>query len=209
LREYSVPYSRRAGRIRIPGESVEMIRRVRRLHDQGLGTDAVRRRLREGDGPDADWLAERMDLLSKTVENLQRNPRAVEASSYALNTVLARQSMLLSAVFNMTEMLEELLVASGVPRRPSPISPPELEGAFGTADETSRDRTAVLEQKPRRGTEREALAPPPKPIETYAPPAARTRFGTLARRRRAALATVVVILVAGVLGFLAVVSSVL
>jgi len=202
LKEYAVPYSRRAGRIQIPEESVEKIRRVRKLHDEGLGTDAVRRRLREGEGPDADWLAERMDRLSETVENLQRNSRTVEAPSHALNTVLARQSLLLSAVFNMTEMLEELLVASGVPRRASLIDYPEAETA---GDETFPMRTAVLERAPEFGV----VDPPPEPIDTYAPPAARTRFGTLARRRRTTLATLLVFSAAGVLVLLALALNIL
>jgi len=46
LREYSIPYTRRSGRISIPEESLERIRTVRKLHDEGLGTEAVRRRLR-------------------------------------------------------------------------------------------------------------------------------------------------------------------
>ncbi len=202
LREYAVPYSRRAGRIQIPEESVEKIRRVRRLHDEGLGTDAVRRRLREGEGPDADWLAERMDRLSETVESLQRNPRISEAPSHALNTVLARQSLMLSAVFNMTEMLEELLVASGVPRRTSSIDYPDAEAAVGVAGGgTSPMQTTVLERSP----EPEVVDPPSptEPIEAYAPPPNRTRFGTLARRRRATLATLIVFCAAGILVFLA------
>jgi len=204
LREYSVPHARHEGRIRIPADSVEMLRRVRRLHDEGLGTDAVRRRLREGYAPDPDSLAEQMDRLSETVESLQRTPRSVEAPPYALNTVLARQSLLLTAVFNMTEMLEELLVTSGVPRRPSPIDYPEVDSEAATV-QAHTGQTAVLEPGPRHRTEPEVPGPPspPESIVTYAPPAARTRFGSLARRRRAILATVLVFLVAGTLALLA------
>ena len=208
LREYAVPYSRRAGRIRIPEESVEKIRRVRRLHGEGLGTDAVRRRLREGEGPDADWLAERIDRLSETVESLQRNPRTVEAPSQALNTVLARQSLMLSVVFNMTEMLEELLVASGVPRRTTPMDYPQAKTAVRVAgDETSPVRIAVLERSPE--PEAEDFLPPAEPIETYAPPATRTRFGTLARRRRTTLTTLLVFAAGVVLVSLALALNVL
>ena len=199
-----MPYSRHEGRIHIPAGSVEMIRRVRRLHDEGLGTDAVRRRLREGDAPDPAWLAEQMDRLSETVESLQRGPRTVETPSYALNTVLARQSLLLSAVFNMTEMLEELMVANGAPRRPSSIDYPEAEAAFSAApNQTSAARTTVLEPELQREPEIVESPIPPEPIETYAPPAARTRFGNLARRRRAVVATLLVFLTAGVLMLLA------
>ena len=118
LKEYSISYRRRGGRISIPEESLEEIRKVRELHDEGLGTEAVRRRLREG--PDLDRLAERMDRVTEKLEGLGEGPKySSEAAfvSQALRTILARQTVLISAVINMSEMLEELLAATGRPRR--------------------------------------------------------------------------------------------
>ena len=49
----------------------------------------------------------------------QEHPVAEEvALSPTLRTILARQSLIMSAMFNLTEMVEDLLLASGKPRRP-------------------------------------------------------------------------------------------
>jgi hypothetical protein len=37
--------------------------------------------------------------------------------SPALRTILARQSLLMSAMFNLMEMVEDMLIASGKPRK--------------------------------------------------------------------------------------------
>src|SRR3712207_9236441 len=50
LREYSISHLRHSGRISIPEESFERIREARDLHKEGLGTESVRRLLREGGG---------------------------------------------------------------------------------------------------------------------------------------------------------------
>lgn len=51
--------------------------------------------------------------------DIRERPAAEESSlSPTLRTVLARQSLIMSAIFNLTEMVEDLLLASGKPRRP-------------------------------------------------------------------------------------------
>lgn len=113
LREYSIPHLRRAGRISIPEDSFDRIREARDLHKEGLGTESVRRQLREGSVPDSGVLDRRLDTLHRSVEDL----RGDVSFSPALRTLLARQSLLMSAVFNLTGMVEELLLASGKPSK--------------------------------------------------------------------------------------------
>ncbi len=126
LKEYSIPYQRSSGRISIPDESVERIRRVRELHDEGLGTAAVRKRVKDGDA-EVDWIAERLDQLSEAVASSQRGSgaRSIESvsSNQALHIILARQSVMLQAIYNLNEMVEELMSANGRPRRSSSLDP--------------------------------------------------------------------------------------
>lgn len=122
LKEYSIPYQRRSGRISIPEESIERIRRVREMHDEGLGTQAVRKRIQDGDSVEIDWIAERFDRLSEALESSQRNVSRFDdsvSSRQALHIILARQSVMLQAIYNLTEMMEELMAANGRPRRDS------------------------------------------------------------------------------------------
>jgi hypothetical protein len=113
LREYSIPHLRQAGRISIPEDSFDRIREARDLHREGLGTETVRRQLREGSVPDSGELDRRLDTLHRTVEDLREDV----SFSPTQQTILARQSLLMSAVFNLTEMVEQLLLASGKPRK--------------------------------------------------------------------------------------------
>lgn len=207
LREYSIPYTRRSGRISIPEESLERIRTVRKLHDEGLGTEAVRRRLRSGDSPDVDWIAGRLDRLSEALESSRTSLKPAEgvSSSQALHIILARQSLLISAVFNLTEMMEELLAASGRPRKSSfdfleeesrrdaALPLPSLAQASGTSEPVQR-------KLPRRDTLGSgSLAFFDEDGAAYR----RERFGTLARRRRTAIAvTTALILLAGTAAYL-------
>lgn len=135
LREYSIPHFKKSGKISIPEDSVERIRQARDLHSEGLGTGSVRRKLREvkNEAPDTGELAVRLDRLSKELEGLKGDPKALEEASspHALRTILARQSLLMSAVFNLTEMVEGLLRANGAPPRRQPFEE-ELQG--GTAE---------------------------------------------------------------------------
>jgi DNA-binding transcriptional MerR regulator len=188
LKEYSVPYERRAGRISIPEEALGRIRRIRELHDEGLGTEAVRRRLRGRDEPDTDLLAERLDRLSEVLERARAAPQpsAEMLSSHALRLVLARQSLLISAVFNMTEMLEELLAANGRPRR-------EVFDDAGREIHAHKETSLeLLESSPDAGDRT-------VPLELPAAPILDNRFGTMARRRRRGALAILLVLSLGLL----------
>ncbi len=179
LKEYPVPYERRSGRISIPEKSLGRIRRVRELHDEGLGTEAVRRRLRD-EAPDSSdgRLAERLDRISGALEELREahgpSPGAVESvSSGDMRALLARQSLLISAVLDMSEMLEELLAAAGRPRRTILGS---VRAQLPSPDDTAR-------------------AIPYRRVIDAAPAHQSVRFGTLARRRRIAALTLLTLVI--------------
>jgi excisionase family DNA binding protein len=182
LREYSIPHLRQSGRISIPEESFEQIREARDLHKEGLGTASVRRLLREGGNPNSGELKERLDQLSENLERLRGNERpAAEGTlpSYALRTILARQNLLISAMFDLTEMVEELLLASGKPRK---AVFDDVEGEIREVapfPETSEGVPAATE-------------PPLKPSRP-------ARFGSLSRRRRRGLLAILSALLAGLL----------
>jgi hypothetical protein len=188
LREYSIPHLRRAGRISIPEESFDRIREARDLHKEGLGTESVRRLLREShSGQDTGELKERLERLSETLERLRGNGSTTDEAlpSHALRTVLARQSLIMSAMFNLTEMVEELLLASGKPRKAV------FEDVEGEIREVAPplERTETLEEVP--ATAKSAL-----PSIAFR----RKKFGSLARqRRRSFLALLSALLVAVIL----------
>ena len=202
LREYSIPHYRRSGKISIPEESFDRIREARDLHKEGLGTESVRRVLREGGAPASGELSERLDALSATLKDLQDKSATDEpVSSPALRTLLARQSLLISAVFNLTEMVEDLLLASGKPRKT----------AFGEVAGELRAVTPLHEYAQRRrlgGTEspvaiaEPARAAPAEPPAFQALPERHGGFGHLSRRRRRwVLAVMAVLLVGGLLAY--------
>jgi len=199
LREYSIPHLRRSGRISIPEESFERIREARDLHKEGLGTESVRRLLREGGGPHTGELKEQLDQLSENLESLRGNekPGAGGAPpSHALRTILARQNLLISAMFNLTEMVEELLLASGKPRK---TVFEEVEGEIREVALPSRR----LRSNPRRAVP-PGSAPRALPRPSASPATRAEKFGSLARRRRrTSLALLLSALVAGALLLLA------
>jgi hypothetical protein len=191
LREYSIPHLRRSGRISIPEESFDRIREARDLHKEGLGTESVRRVLREGRSPGSGELTQRLDHLHETLEDLRGNvherPTTAEAAlpSPTLRTILARQSLLISAVFNLTEMVEELLLASGKPRKV----------VFGDVEDEIRQQEIP-----------EGTAPATRPAPRALPRSVRhdtrvrtERFGSLSQRRRRGALAVLSALVMGVL----------
>ena len=95
LREYSIPHLRQGGRIRIPEDSFDRIREARDLHKEGLGTETVRRQLREGGGPDTGELDRRLNKLHDTLEDLRGDLKGKPATgevalSPVLQTILAR-----------------------------------------------------------------------------------------------------------------------
>ena len=187
MREYSIPHLRRSGRISIPEDSFERIREARDLHKEGLGTGSVRRLLREGGGPHTGELKDQLDQLSESLERLRGNerPPAEEAPpSHALRTILARQNLLISAMFDLTEMVEELLLASGKPRK---AVFEDVEGEIRSVappPERAHLETLEAESSPTLG----AL-----------PAQSATRFGSLARRRRRGVVVVLSALMAVVL----------
>ena len=149
--------------------------------------------LREGSKAGNGELTQRLDNLHETLENLQGNvrerPTTEESAlpSPTLRTILARQSLLISALFNLTEMVEELLIASGKPRKT----------VFRDVEDEIQARLLPAGQSERQRLE--------TPVET---PAAthrvtlvrREKFGSLRqRRRRAALAVSAALLAGAVL----------
>lgn len=197
LREYSIPHYRRSGKISIPEESFDRIREARDLHKEGLGTESVRRVLREGGAPASGELSERLDALSATLKDLQdRSATDEPVSSPALRTLLARQSLLISAVFNLTEMVEDLLLANGKPRKT----------VFGEVAGELREVTPLPEYAERRrlGAAKSpvAVAEPTPRVPTELPdrrvaPERSGKFGHLGRRRRRWVLAVVAILMVG------------
>src|SRR5215210_3716353 len=71
LREYSIPHLRKEGRISIPLDSFDRIREARDLHKEGLGTESVRRQLREDQGE----LDRSLGMLHQTLESLRDDIR--------------------------------------------------------------------------------------------------------------------------------------
>lgn len=179
LREYSIPHLRKSGKISIPEESFDRIREARDLHKEGLGTESVRRVLREGNGaPDTGEIKERIERLSENLEKLKGNGSAADEalSSQAMRTMLARQSLIMSAMFNLTEMVEELLLASGKPRK---TVFEEVEGEI--REVAIPDRAGHLRT---RGAVPAVAEPRTLPRSSDAPVTRAERFGSLARRRR-------------------------
>jgi excisionase family DNA binding protein len=175
LREYSIPHLRKSGKISIPEESFDRIREARDLHKEGLGTESVRRALREGtNGPDTGEIKAQIDRLSESLERLRGNGSAADEalSSQAMRTVLARQSLLMSAMFNLTEMMEELLLASGKPRK---TVFEEVEGEIREVPLPRRGGRLRGRRSAPSGAEPRALPRSPDLPATRA-----ERFGTLA-----------------------------
>ena len=178
LKEYAVPYERHAGRISIPEQSLERIRRVRELHDEGLGTAAVRKRLKYNEVSEVQRISERLDRLSEELERSRATDNTTSAampSAQALNVVLARQTVLISAVYDLTRMVESLLEREGRPRKPL-YDYREEPTTNGSSGEVPLSPTA-------RGTRDARL----RRRMVRAPEPTNDSFGTLARRRRLAV----------------------
>ena len=203
LREYSIPHLRQAGRIQIPEDSFDRIREARDLHKEGLGTDSVRRQLREGGGPDTGELDRRLNNLHDTLEDLRGELRGRPATGEvalppALHTVLARQSLMLSAMFNLTGMVEDLLFANGRPRK-QPLEDLQVESndtvllhADGRAGIPG---TVLVGQAPVREAEATEVLPPVRVPPQDGP----SRFGSLGRRRRRGVLALLSALLLGLL----------
>lgn len=113
LREYSIPHLRRSGKISIPEESLDRIREARELHKEGLGTESVRSKLRSGSA--SEEIAGHLERLSERIESLQARGPAEEGSDSqeALRAILEKQDLLVSAVSNLAEKMDDF-IATGV-----------------------------------------------------------------------------------------------
>ncbi len=197
LREYSIPHLRRSGKIYVPEDSFDRIKEVRELHKEGLGTESVRKRLQEESILDVEGLAERLDRISESLEELRGNPKPANGTSSAqvLQTILERQSLLISAVFNLAEMLEELLDTRG--------NGQAREEASGTSEEETQEQEPLsdsLEERPETAENDTTVGEPiitvsPEPALSPSTAIRRRKFGAMGkRRRRVALAVVLLAL---------------
>ncbi|MDQ3507183.1 MAG: PASTA domain-containing protein [Actinomycetota bacterium] len=209
MREYSIPSVKKAGRISIPEDSFEKIRHARDLHKEGLGTGAVRMRMSgtAETAPDTGEIALKLDRLSRDLEGLRGDPKALEEASFphALRTILARQSLLMSAVFNLTEMVETLLRSTGQPRARAGFDDEEgselrgVDGAVGIGDSETR----LARSRP-GGRHRIRLSSSSSPRAIRSARTTDREFGSLAKRRRrgavvAAVALAAVLMLAALL----------
>jgi DNA-binding transcriptional MerR regulator len=190
LREYSIPHLRRSGKIYVPEESFDRIKEVRELHKEGLGTESVRRRLQEESSFDIEELVERLDRISEALERLQVHltPANGTSSAQTLQTILARQNLLLSAVSNLTSMFEELLHTNGQRGKVAFSDPEEVTQPLS---EQLEARSAPIEDEPDIGTSPESVNSPIVPYQRTG-----KKFGAMARRRRrGALAILLALLI--------------
>ena len=200
LREYSIPHLRRSGKIYVPEESFDRIKEVRELHKEGLATESVRKRLQEESNFDVDELAERLDQILETLEDLQGGlkPANGASSAQALRTILARQNLLISAVVNLTKMLEDLLYANGQPRKAAFGHPEEETREQKTFSEQLEERLETIDNDP--SANESIIGTIPKSTSSLATTTPHRRFGVMARRRRrAALAILLALLTSAAL----------
>jgi excisionase family DNA binding protein len=195
LKEYSIPHIRRSGKIYVPEESFERIKEARELHKEGLGTESVRRRL-QGKRSDLDEeLAQRLDRISGTLENLQVNLKPANSESFAqtLQAISVKQDLLISAMFDLTEMLEGLLAANGRSPKAAPLEDPEEEmQKQGTSFEELEGHYEKAEKTP--AVSEPAIEAIPESITSSTAPTQRRKFGALARRRRRGALVILLIL---------------
>lgn len=202
LREYSIPHLRRSGKIYVPEDSFDRIKEVRELHKEGLGTESVRKRLQGESSLDVEGLTERLDRISESLEELRGNPKPANGTSSAqvLQTILERQSLLISAVFNLTEMLEDLLHTSG--------NGQARKEASGTSEEETQKQEPLSGSFEKRPETTGEAASPDEPVTaasvvpavSSSAPVRPRKFGAMAkRRRRVALAVLLALLTSAAL----------
>ena len=194
LKEYSIPFSRRSGRIFVPEESVGKIGKVRELHDGGFGTEAIRTRLQQGEDTELARVTQRLDKLTEVLEGSRLEtkksvePAYTSPDAHALRMVLARQSLLISAVSNLAEMMGDLMAANGLPRR-AVVEYPEVERSPSRLPFPDRPHESLAAPQARsapNGSASATLVRRPKALPSNI---SHEKFGTLARRRRAMLAS--------------------
>ena len=197
LKEYSIPHVRRSGKIYVPDESFNRIKEVRELHKEGLGTELVRRRL-QGERSDLDGvLVQQLERISGTLENLQVHLKPANGESFAqtLQAISVQQNVLISAVFDLTEMLEGLVGTKGRSRKAWPLEAPDAE--------MQRQETFFEEEpdghyeKAEKGAavHESHIESIPESMVLSTTPGRRRKFGYFARRRqRSALVVLLIIL---------------
>lgn len=143
-----------------------------------------------------------MDGLNETLENLREDLRDNKPTtseevvlSPTLRTILARQSLMLPAMFNLTGMVEDLLVASGKPRR-TVFDDLRVAAPEGTAPLPGGPPGGQLQIPSPATTVRPPVREAP-PARVHHRPGDRAGFGALGRRRRRAGASVLAVLIAG------------
>lgn len=199
LREYSIPHLRRSGKIYVPEESFDRIKEVRELHKEGLGTESVRKRLRGESNLDVEGLTERLDRISESLEDLRGNPKIAKGAStdQILQTILSRQSLLISAVFNLTEMLEDLLHTNGNGKA--------RKAVLGNPEEAIREQEPPPEQLGELPQTTENYPSTNEPVsaaslvgslESPGTPIRYRKFGAMSRRRRRGALAVLLALLA-------------
>ena len=131
------------------------------------------------------WIAA-STISTASLEDLRGHQRASVAEDVALSptlrTILARQSLIMSAMFNLTEMVEDLLLASGKPRKP----------VFDTRNEGGDAGTSRSRAKSRPARRRFPGHDQDSAGETLAVHS--TDFGVLRRRRRRGVLAILVAL---------------
>ncbi|MDQ3736896.1 MAG: hypothetical protein M3318_05570 [Actinomycetota bacterium] len=110
-------------------------------------------------------------------------PANSESFAQTLQAISVKQDLLISAIFDLTEMLEGLLAANGRSRKAAPLEDPE--------EEMQRQETSfeVLEGHYEKAEKAPAASEPaieaiPESMTPSTAPAQRRKFGALARRRR-------------------------
>ena len=172
LREYSIPHLRQAGKISIPEESFDQIREARALHREGLGTESVRRKLREeNDLVDVEELADRLDWLSAALERLREDLKPANGApgtqEDALQTLHEKQDTLISGVSRLHRMVEELSNAERRLQRKILQGEPEvIYGGYKERTERNLQAASNAEREPALDdAARGAVAEPAKEVE--------------------------------------------
>ncbi|QIN79010.1 hypothetical protein GBA65_11295 [Rubrobacter marinus] len=102
--------------------------------------------------------------------------------------MLARQSLLISAVSNLAEMVGDLMAVNGLPRR-AIIDYPEPEHASDRLPLPDRRGRSLAALTGRTSLGRPASGTPVRRPDALPSDISHDKFGTLARRRRAILAS--------------------
>ena len=143
-------------------------------------------------------VAQRLDRLAEALESSRLEarrpiePARTSPDAHAMRTVLARQSLLISAVSNLAEMVGDLMAVNGLPRRAVLDYPATEHELLPLPDRRGRSLSTLRDH----GESNIVLRSTPiRRPGTPSPNIPREKFGTLARRRRAVLASSLVAVV--------------